>query len=108
MLRRGRLLIACNLGAEAVTVPISGELVLAWDPPVIEREQHRATAAFVRDPAHLMWRADAKARDTPCVRVLLRLLATPSLHTGTAGAVDGIGDRVGQRADVAYTPTRQR
>jgi maltooligosyltrehalose trehalohydrolase len=35
VLRRNRLLIACNLGAEAVTVPVSGELVLAWVPPVV-------------------------------------------------------------------------
>ncbi|OBF79705.1 malto-oligosyltrehalose trehalohydrolase [Mycobacterium sp. 852002-51163_SCH5372311] len=35
VLRRGRLSIACNLGAEPVAVPVSGELVLAWDPPVI-------------------------------------------------------------------------
>ncbi|OBA77751.1 malto-oligosyltrehalose trehalohydrolase [Mycobacterium sp. 1164966.3] len=35
MLRRGRLSIACNLGAEPVTVPIAGELVLAWDRPAI-------------------------------------------------------------------------
>lgn len=33
--RRGRLSIACNLGAEPVSVPISGELVLAWSSPDI-------------------------------------------------------------------------
>ncbi|MDT5350614.1 MAG: maltooligosyltrehalose trehalohydrolase [Mycobacterium sp.] len=32
-LRRGRLSIACNLGDQAVTVPVGGELVLAWEPP---------------------------------------------------------------------------
>jgi maltooligosyltrehalose trehalohydrolase len=30
--------IACNLGAETTTVPISGELVLAWDAPKIGDE----------------------------------------------------------------------
>jgi maltooligosyltrehalose trehalohydrolase len=35
VLRRNRLSIACNLGAEAVTVPVRGEPVLAWDPPSV-------------------------------------------------------------------------
>ena len=30
MMRRNRLVIACNLGTETTTVPVSGELVLAW------------------------------------------------------------------------------
>jgi maltooligosyltrehalose trehalohydrolase len=38
MMRRNRLVIACNLGAETTTVPISGELVLAWDAPKIGDE----------------------------------------------------------------------
>ncbi|HEY9303583.1 MAG TPA: malto-oligosyltrehalose trehalohydrolase [Mycobacterium sp.] len=33
VMRRGRLAIACNLGAEAVDVPVSGEVVLAWGSP---------------------------------------------------------------------------
>ena len=36
VLRRGRLSIACNLGTESVTVPVGGELVLAWDTPSID------------------------------------------------------------------------
>ncbi|OSC31937.1 malto-oligosyltrehalose trehalohydrolase [Mycobacterium vulneris] len=32
---RGRLRIVCNLGAEQVTVPVSGEVVLAWDEPAV-------------------------------------------------------------------------
>jgi len=33
MMRRGMLVIACNLGAAPVTVPVSGEVVLAWGEP---------------------------------------------------------------------------
>jgi maltooligosyltrehalose trehalohydrolase len=35
MIRRGKLVIACNLATETVAVPVTGELVLAWDPPSI-------------------------------------------------------------------------
>ena len=38
VLRRNRLAIACNLGAEATTVPVSGELVLAWATPTCNGE----------------------------------------------------------------------
>jgi maltooligosyltrehalose trehalohydrolase len=38
MMRRNRLVIGCNLGAETTTVPVSGELVLAWDAPKIGDE----------------------------------------------------------------------
>ena len=38
VLRRNRLAIACNLGAETTTVPVSGELVLAWDTPTVNCE----------------------------------------------------------------------
>jgi maltooligosyltrehalose trehalohydrolase len=33
MMRRGGLVVACNLGVEPVTVPATGELVLAWESP---------------------------------------------------------------------------
>jgi maltooligosyltrehalose trehalohydrolase len=33
VLRRGALAIACNLSADAVSVPVSGEVLLAWDEP---------------------------------------------------------------------------
>jgi maltooligosyltrehalose trehalohydrolase len=33
MMRRGRLVIACNLGDAATSVPVAGEVLLAWDPP---------------------------------------------------------------------------
>ncbi len=36
--RRNRLLIACNLGTEPTTVPITGELVLAWGTPTVGGE----------------------------------------------------------------------
>ncbi|BBY08513.1 malto-oligosyltrehalose trehalohydrolase [Mycobacterium noviomagense] len=34
-MRRGRFVVACNLGTEAVTVPVRGEVVLAWDEPKV-------------------------------------------------------------------------
>ncbi|HEU0192109.1 MAG TPA: DUF3459 domain-containing protein, partial [Mycobacterium sp.] len=33
-MRRGRHVVACNLGSEPVSVPFPGERVLAWDQPV--------------------------------------------------------------------------
>ena len=33
VMRRGRLAVACNLGAEPVAVPFTGELVLCSDSP---------------------------------------------------------------------------
>jgi maltooligosyltrehalose trehalohydrolase len=38
IMRRNRLVIACNLGAEPTTVPVTGELVLAWDTPTVNDE----------------------------------------------------------------------
>lgn len=35
VLHRGQLAIACNLGDNPVTVPVHGEVVLAWDEPVV-------------------------------------------------------------------------
>jgi maltooligosyltrehalose trehalohydrolase len=35
---RGRLRIVCNLGAEQVRVPVSGEVVLAWDQPAVDAD----------------------------------------------------------------------
>jgi maltooligosyltrehalose trehalohydrolase len=35
ILRRNRLMIACNLGTEPTTLPVTGGLVLAWDRPEI-------------------------------------------------------------------------
>ncbi|BBX73724.1 malto-oligosyltrehalose trehalohydrolase [Mycobacterium shinjukuense] len=35
VIRRGRLVIACNLDDKPTRVPVTGELVLAWDPPQI-------------------------------------------------------------------------
>jgi maltooligosyltrehalose trehalohydrolase len=33
VMRRGRIAIACNLGEQQVTVPVGGEVVLAWGEP---------------------------------------------------------------------------
>ena len=38
VVRRNWLAIACNLGAETATVPVAGELVLAWDTPTVNGE----------------------------------------------------------------------
>jgi maltooligosyltrehalose trehalohydrolase len=35
IVHRGRLAIACNLGAEPVAVPVGGEVVLCWDEPKV-------------------------------------------------------------------------
>ncbi|MGV0812647.1 malto-oligosyltrehalose trehalohydrolase [Mycolicibacterium boenickei] len=38
VLHRGTLSIACNLGADPVSIPVTGALVLAWDDPDIGAE----------------------------------------------------------------------
>jgi maltooligosyltrehalose trehalohydrolase len=38
MMRRHRVVIACNLGTETTTVPVTGELVMAWDAPTVGSE----------------------------------------------------------------------
>jgi maltooligosyltrehalose trehalohydrolase len=35
VMHRGRVAIACNLGTEAVDVPVTGEVVLAWGEPTV-------------------------------------------------------------------------
>jgi maltooligosyltrehalose trehalohydrolase len=37
-MRRGRLVIACNVGAETVRVPFTGEVVLCWGSPKVDDE----------------------------------------------------------------------
>ena len=37
-MRRGQLVLACNLGTETVTVPVHGEVVLAWGSPDVSDE----------------------------------------------------------------------
>ncbi len=41
LMHRGDLSIACNLGADAVTVPVSGEVVLAWADPAADGDGTR-------------------------------------------------------------------
>ena len=53
ILRRNRLMIACNLGTEPTTLPVTGELVLAWDRPEIGGETTELPAhsfAILRSP----------------------------------------------------------
>jgi len=40
-MHRGSLAIACNLGIEAVDVPVTGEVVLAWGEPKVDAEATR-------------------------------------------------------------------
>ncbi|HZA11436.1 malto-oligosyltrehalose trehalohydrolase [Mycobacterium sp.] len=37
-MRRGPLVIACNIGTDAATVPFTGEVVLAWDDPDVRAD----------------------------------------------------------------------
>jgi maltooligosyltrehalose trehalohydrolase len=41
VMHRGSLAIACNLGPDAVDVPVTGEVVLAWGEPTPEAETTR-------------------------------------------------------------------
>ena len=52
VLGRGSLSIACNLGTEAVDVPVTGEVVLAWGGPSRSGECDTAGRAFIRDSAN--------------------------------------------------------
>ena len=47
-MHRGSLAIACNLGADAVDVPVTGEVVLAWGEPTVDAETDTAGGAFFR------------------------------------------------------------
>jgi maltooligosyltrehalose trehalohydrolase len=38
---RGAFAIACNLGADPVSVPVTGEVVLSWDEPTVEGDATR-------------------------------------------------------------------
>jgi maltooligosyltrehalose trehalohydrolase len=41
VMRRGSLAIACNLGTEAVTIPVTGKPVLAWGDPTVDAKSTR-------------------------------------------------------------------
>ncbi len=41
VMRRGAFAIVCNLGSEPVDVPVTGEVVLAWDEPTVGAERTR-------------------------------------------------------------------
>ena len=41
VMHRGSLAIACNLGADEVAVPVSGEVVLAWGEPTVDAQATR-------------------------------------------------------------------
>jgi maltooligosyltrehalose trehalohydrolase len=40
-MRRGSLAIVCNLDADTVDVPVTGEVVLAWGEPKIDAKTTR-------------------------------------------------------------------
>ena len=39
VMRRGALSIACNIGSGRATVPVGGEVVLAWGEPTVQGSQ---------------------------------------------------------------------
>ncbi|MEV3904431.1 malto-oligosyltrehalose trehalohydrolase [Mycobacterium sp. NPDC050551] len=41
VMHRGAFAVACNLGADPVSVPVAGEVVLSWDEPAVEGEATR-------------------------------------------------------------------
>jgi maltooligosyltrehalose trehalohydrolase len=54
VMERGALAIACNLGSEAADVPVTGEVVLAWDEPTVGPKSTRIEGhsfAIVKSPS---------------------------------------------------------
>ncbi len=47
-MHRGALAIACNLGTDAVDVPVTGEVVLAWGEPTVGAKSTPHRRLFVR------------------------------------------------------------
>ncbi|KZS61360.1 malto-oligosyltrehalose trehalohydrolase [Mycobacterium ostraviense] len=45
VMRRGQFGIACNLGAEPVPMPVTGDVVLAWGEPAVDAD-HTALAGY--------------------------------------------------------------
>ena len=43
VLHRGALAIACNLGTERATIPVGGEVVLAWEAPTVDADGAHTT-----------------------------------------------------------------
>lgn len=41
VMRRGKIAIACNLGEQSTELPISGEILLHWNDPVVDADQTR-------------------------------------------------------------------
>jgi maltooligosyltrehalose trehalohydrolase len=41
VMRRGSLAIVCNLAADTVDVPVTGEVVLAWGAPKVDAKTMR-------------------------------------------------------------------
>jgi hypothetical protein len=48
VMHRGSLSIVCNLNADAVTVPVTGEPVLAWGEPTFDSDSLRLEGHSVR------------------------------------------------------------
>jgi maltooligosyltrehalose trehalohydrolase len=47
VMHRGSLAITCNLGTEAVDVPVIGDVVLAWGEPTVGADTTRLDAQSV-------------------------------------------------------------
>lgn len=53
-MHRGAHAIACNLGADSIDVPVTGEVVLAWADPTVGTESTRLEGhsfAVVKSPS---------------------------------------------------------
>ena len=53
VMHRGALAIACNLGADPVDIPVTGDVVLAWDKPTVGVDATRVgghSVAILRHP----------------------------------------------------------
>jgi maltooligosyltrehalose trehalohydrolase len=52
VMHRGRFAVACNLGTDAVTVPVTGKVVVAWGSPTVDANGARLdghSVAILRD-----------------------------------------------------------
>ena len=76
VMHRGEFAIACNLGTEPVSVPVAGEVVLAWGSRR-SAWRHPSRRAFVCDPAGCqpaihsqarLWITDYRPPDSPIIR----------------------------------------
>ena len=90
-MHRGAFAIACNLGTEAVDVPVTGEVVLAWDEPTVDAKPPdwtgiRSRFCAVKSPSTgaRLWITDYRenARSRAMMTVWLTSTSPPPIETG--------------------------